>query len=62
MKSLPIRESKDLTIVQKLARRGLRAFACVRYGRLTIADGETPSFEVEAGPMRTLVYLTHGMV
>ena len=53
MKSLPIRESKDLTIVQKLARRGLlRAFACVRYGRLTIADGEdTFSFEgAEAGP------------
>ena len=53
MKSLPIRESKDLTIVQKLARRGLlRAFARVRYGRLTIADGEdTFSFEgVEAGP------------
>jgi len=53
MKSLIVRESKDLTIAQKLARRGLlRAFSMARYGRLTIADGEdTFSFEgSEAGP------------
>ncbi len=53
MKSLIVRESKDLTIAQKLARRGLlRAFSKARYGRLTIADGEdTFSFEgSEAGP------------
>ena len=41
LKSLIVRESKDLTIAQKLARRGLlRAFSKARYGRLTIADGE----------------------
>jgi cyclopropane-fatty-acyl-phospholipid synthase len=53
MKSLIVRESKDLTIAQKLARRGLlRAFNQTRYGRLTIADGEhTFSFEgAEPGP------------
>jgi cyclopropane-fatty-acyl-phospholipid synthase len=53
IKSLIVRESKDLTIAQKLARRGLlRAFSKARYGRLTIADGEdTFSFEgPEAGP------------
>ena len=53
MKSLSVRESKDLTIAQKLARRGLlRAFSKVRYGRLTVADGEdTFSFEgPETGP------------
>ncbi|NCV53119.1 MAG: SAM-dependent methyltransferase, partial [Gammaproteobacteria bacterium] len=53
IKSLIVRESKDLTIAQKLARRGLlRAFSKARYGRLTIADGEdTFSFEgSEAGP------------
>ena len=53
MKSLSVRESKELTIAQKLARRGLlRAFSKVRYGRLTIADGEdTFSFEgPETGP------------
>ena len=53
MKSLSVRESKDLTIAQKLARRGLLgAFSKARYGRLTIADGEdTFSFEgPETGP------------
>ena len=53
IKSLIVRESKDLTIAQKLARRELlRAFSKARYGRLTIADGEdTFSFEgPEAGP------------
>lgn len=53
IKSLSVRESKDLTIAQKLARRGLlRAFSKVRYGRLTVADGEdTFSFEgPETGP------------
>ena len=53
IKSLIVRESKDLTIAQKLARRGLlRAFSKAHYGRLTIADGEdTFSFEgPEAGP------------
>jgi cyclopropane-fatty-acyl-phospholipid synthase len=53
MKSLSVRESKDLTIAQRLARRGLlRAFSEARYGRLTIADGEDSfSFEgPEAGP------------
>ena len=53
IKSLSVRESKDFTIAQKLARRGLlRAFSKARYGRLTIADGEdTFSFEgPETGP------------
>ena len=53
MKPLSVRESKDLTIAQKLARRGLlRAFSKARCGRLTIADGEdTFSFEgPETGP------------
>ena len=53
MKSLIVRESKDLTIAQKLARRALlRAFSKARFGRLTIADGEdTFSFEgSQAGP------------
>ena len=53
IKSLIVRESKDLTIAQKLARRGLlKAFSGVQFGRLTIADGEhTFSFEGdEAGP------------
>ena len=53
IKSLSVRESKDLTIAQKLARRGLlRAFSKVRYGRLTVVDGEdTFSFEgTETGP------------
>ena len=53
MKSLIVRESKDLTIAQKLARRALlRAFSKVRFGRLTIADGEdTFSFEgSQTGP------------
>ena len=47
MKSLIVRESKDLTIAQKLARRGLlRAFSKGVFGRLTIADGEdTFAFE-----------------
>ena len=41
IKSLIVRESKDLTIAQKLARRGLlKAFSGVQFGRLTIADGE----------------------
>ena len=53
IKSLIVRESKDLTIAQKLARRGLlKAFSGVQFGRLTIADGEhTFSFEGdEPGP------------
>ena len=53
IKSLIVRESKDLTIAQKFARRGLlKAFSGVQFGRLTIADGEhTFSFEGdEAGP------------
>ena len=56
LKSLIVRESKDLTIAQKLARRGLlRAFSKARYGRLTIADGEdTFAFEgTESGPDAT---------
>ncbi len=61
LKSLIVRESKDLTITQKLARRGLlRAFSKARYGRLTIADGEdTFAFDgTESGhlPINTQAY------
>ena len=62
MKSLIVRESKDLTIAQKLARRALlRAFSKARFGRLTIADGEdTFSFEALKQALRhTSLSLTH---
>jgi cyclopropane-fatty-acyl-phospholipid synthase len=52
-KSLIVRESRDLTITQKLARRGLlKAFSDIQFGRLTITDGEHMfSFEGdEVGP------------